>query len=229
MRSISRIFLGGCLAAAVWATPVVAEEGNKAAAKSCCPAMKASAKACCGKADCQKADCQKADFGVGCPAPSFGALDDTGAKWRSADYVGKKVLVVYFYPAAMTGGCTKQACAYRDDRQALADLGAEVVGVSGDTVEGQAIFKRAHNLNFTLLADPDGAVAKQFGVPVTEGSKTLTREVGGKEVALTRGATARRWTFVIDKTGKIAYKNTEVNAVQDSQEVLAVVRKLIAG
>ena len=161
-------------------------------------------------------------------APVFDAKDDRGKVWKSADHVGKKVLVVYFYPAAMTGGCTKQACSYRDDRQALLDLGAEVVGVSGDTVEGQAIFKKAHGLNFTLLADEDGAVARGFGVPVGEGS-SITRTVDDEEVILTRGVTAKRWTFVIGKDGKIAYKNREVKAAMDSEDILAVVKKLEEG
>src|SRR5712675_1728769 len=76
----------------------------------------------------------KVDLKVGDAAPSFSAKDDTGADWKSADHVGKKILVVYFYPASFTGGCTKQACAYRDDQKALNDAGAEVIGVSGDQV-----------------------------------------------------------------------------------------------
>src|SRR6266851_5268897 len=113
----------------------------------------------------------KVDLKVGDAAPSFSAKDDTGADWKSADHVGKKILVVYFYPASFTGGCTKQACAYRDNQKALNDAGAEVVGVSGDQVKNQEAFKKFHKLNFTLLADDKGEVGKAFGVATTPGEK----------------------------------------------------------
>ena len=76
---------------------------------------------------------------------------------------GKKVIVVYFYPADFTGGCTKEACAFRDEGKKLADKGIEVVGVSGDSAKNHEMFKKLHKLNFTLLADEDGSVAKAFG------------------------------------------------------------------
>src|SRR2546421_6451350 len=85
---------------------------------------------------------------VGDPAPTFEATDDQGQTWKSSDHVGKKILVVYFYPADMTGGCTKQACGFRDDMQKLAGEGVEVVGISGDTVENHKVFKEFHKLNF---------------------------------------------------------------------------------
>jgi peroxiredoxin Q/BCP len=107
----------------------------------------------------------------------------------------------------------------------LKESGVEVVGVSGDSVESQQIFKEVHDLNFTLLADEDGSVAKKFGVPLRAGG-TIKREVEGKEVALTRGVTPARWTFVIDRSGKIAMKNTKVNAAEDSKAVLKVVAGL---
>src|SRR5262245_35515516 len=72
---------------------------------------------------------------VGDPAPTFEATDDQGKPWKSSDHVGKKVLVIYFYPADLTGGCTKQACGFRDDMQKLTDKGVEVVGISGDSVK----------------------------------------------------------------------------------------------
>src|SRR6188508_735953 len=85
---------------------------------------------------------------VGDTAPSFQAKDDTGADWKSGDHVGKKILVVYFYPADFTGGCTKQACGFRDDMSKLAGKDVEVVGVSGDSVKTHERFKKEHNLNF---------------------------------------------------------------------------------
>lgn len=97
--------------------------------------------------------------------------------------------------------------------------------MSGDSVRGQGLFKKAHNLNFPLLADEDGAIARKFGVPLREGG-SIKEKVDGKEETLTRGVTAARWTFVIGKDGKIAHKNTKVNAAEDVKEVLAALEKL---
>src|SRR5262245_43489939 len=69
------------------------------------------------------------------PAPVFESTDDQGQPWKSADHVGKKIIVVYFYPGDLTGGCTKQACAFRDDMDKLTAKGVEIVGVSGDSVK----------------------------------------------------------------------------------------------
>ena len=102
---------------------------------------------------------------VGDKAPVFKATADDGSTWNLNDYKGKKYIVVYFYPAAMTGGCTKQACAYRDAQPAIESANAVVVGISGDNVEGLKIFKQAENLNFALLSDESGEIAGKFGVP----------------------------------------------------------------
>ena len=161
----------------------------------------------------------KVDLKVGDKAPDFEVSDDTGKTWKSSDHYGKKIVVVYFYPAAMTGGCTKQSCGFRDDAAKLAEKGVEVVGVSGDEVAGLQLFKKDSKLNFTLLADTDGAVAKKFGVPLSKGGE-IKRTVDGEEFTLKRGVTAARWTFVIDKDGKIAQKNTKVNAGEDSKNIL---------
>ena len=164
-----------------------------------------------------------AQVAVGDKAPAFTAKTDEGSIWKLDDYIGKKNVVVYFYPAAMTGGCTKQACAYRDAQPAIESANAVVVGVSGDNPEGLKLFKKAENLNFTLLADEKGEIARMFGVPVKEGG-TITREVEGKSFDLTRGATASRWTFIIDKKGKIVYKNEQVDAAKDAEVVLAFLK-----
>lgn len=173
----------------------------------------------------QSSQAQESPLAVGDPAPVFEGPEVEGETWKSSDYVGEKVLVVYFYPAAMTGGCTKQACAFRDDRTKLLDLGAEVVGISGDNVEGLQVFKKAHRLNFPLVSDSEGKIAKTFGVPVKEGA-TFETEVDGKKVTLERGVTTARWTFIIDKDGKIAYVDTEVDAAGDSQNVLAALEEI---
>ncbi|RIK59256.1 peroxiredoxin, partial [candidate division KSB1 bacterium] len=83
---------------------------------------------------------------VGDAAPGFVANDQDGNLWKSTDYVGKGYLVVYFYPAAMTGGCTKQACSYRDQKKGLDDLHATIVGISGDPVRNLKYFQEAHQL-----------------------------------------------------------------------------------
>jgi len=104
---------------------------------------------------------------VGDPAPTFTATDQDGHLWKSSDWIGKKYLIVYFYPAAMTGGCTKQACAFRDDVDKLKLKDAVVVGVSGYAPEDLKVFQQTYELNFDLLADYNGMIAKAFGVPMT--------------------------------------------------------------
>jgi len=168
---------------------------------------------------------EKVSLNVGDKAPKFQAKDDTGKLWKSGDVVGKKWVVVYFYPADLTSGCTKQACGFRDDMNKLKDKGVEVVGVSGDSVRNHQLFKKVHELNFTLLADENGNVAKTFGVPTRKGG-VIKRLIDGKTETLKRGVTAQRWTFVINPDGKIAYKNTNVQAAKDSQHILNIVGKL---
>jgi peroxiredoxin Q/BCP len=102
----------------------------------------------------------------------------------------------------------------------------EVVGVSGDSVENHQVFKKFHKLDFTLLADENGAVAKKFGVPVDKGGEVKTKDIEGNDVVLKRGVTIKRWTFVIGKDGTIVHKDTDVKTDKDSQKVLEVVQKL---
>jgi peroxiredoxin Q/BCP len=166
-----------------------------------------------------------AEVKVGDPAPVFESTDDQGSAWKSADHVGKKILVVYFYPADLTGGCTKQACSYRDDMSKLTEKGVEVVGISGDSAKNHEVFKKVHKLNFTLLADEDGSVAKKFGVAVGKGGDFPTKDADGNPIVLKRGVTAQRWTFVINKDGKIIYKNTKVNPTQDSKQIMELIEK----
>lgn len=175
---------------------------------------------------CTQAADKKTDLKVGDAAPTFQAQDDQGKAWKSSDVLGKKILVVYFYPADMTGGCTKQACGFRDDMKKLEAKDVVVVGVSGDSVRNHQLFKKAEDLNFTLLADEEGKVANAFGVPFTKGKKSIKRTVDGKEETLTRGGTAKRWTFVVDRDGKIAMKNTQVKAAEDSKAILQKVEEL---
>lgn len=152
--------------------------------------------------------------------PNFSATDQDGNKWtlkknlKSADY-----LVIYFYPAAFTGGCTKQACSYRDQKGELMSVGARVVGVSGDKPETLGLFALENQLNFTLLSDESGEIADLLGVPQKEGA-TINREIKGKALDLVRGTTIQRWTFILDKKGVLIYKDSEVNASEDSNKVM---------
>jgi len=171
------------------------------------------------------AEDKKVDLKVGDQAPQFDATDDQGNGWKSTDHVGKKVLVVYFYPADLTGGCTKQACGFRDDAKELTEKGVEVVGISGDSVSNHQLFKKVHSLPFTLLADEEGVLAKKFGVPLKQGGVFNFKDADGQQHQLTRGVTASRWTFVIAKDGKILFKNTKVDAPKDSKAILALIEK----
>ncbi len=162
---------------------------------------------------------------VGQEVSPFSANDDSGNLWQLFDYLGQKNIVVYFYPAAMTGGCTKQACAYRDASVKLNDLDAVVVGVSGDSVNNLELFKKANGLNFVLLSDANGGIAKQFGVPSRKGG-SIEREVAGVMHTLTRGSTTSRWTFIIDKSGKVTYMDNAVNAAEDAENVVSELKKL---
>jgi thioredoxin-dependent peroxiredoxin len=160
---------------------------------------------------------------VGDNAPVFKAVADDGSTWDIQDFLGEKFIVVYFYPAAMTGGCTKQACSYRDHRDDLMAAGVEVVGVSGDRVESLRLFRQAENLNFTLLSDEKGDIARAFGVPVGDGG-SIKRTVGDTEHELVRDISTRRWTFIVGKNRKIIYKNDSVNAENDAEEVLNFIK-----
>jgi peroxiredoxin Q/BCP len=174
------------------------------------------------------------DLEVGAAVPAFEAYDDAGKTWKSADHVGKKVVVLYFYPGDFTPGCIVQARTFRDSMNKLTEQGIEVVGVSGDSARSHALFKKAWKLNFTLLADEKGELAKKFGVPVSKGAEVKVRgednkvikDDNGADLVIQRGVTAARWTFIIGTDGKIVYKNTKVNPAQDSKEVAAAVEKM---
>jgi len=182
-----------------------------------------------------RADDEKpVDLAVGADAPKFEATDDAGKAWKSADHVGKKVVVVYFYPGDFTPGCTAQARAFRDAMNKLTEQGVEVVGVSGDSYRTHELFKKAMKLNFTLLADDEGKLAKQFGVPVGKGAEVKARgedgkflkDTDGREIVVKRAVTAERWTFIIGTDGKVLYKNAKVNPNEDTKQVAAFVEKM---
>jgi thioredoxin-dependent peroxiredoxin len=133
------------------------------------------------------------------PAPSFTLQDADGKPVSLADYAGQKV-IVYVYPAAMTPGCTKQACDFRDSLQSLAAAGYAVLGLSPDKPEKLAKFRERDSVNFPLLSDPDKAVLTAYGA---FGEKKL---YGKTVVGVIRS------TFVVDEAGKIELAQYNVKA-----------------
>jgi peroxiredoxin Q/BCP len=136
---------------------------------------------------------------VGGAAPDFGLPDDKGNTVKLKDFRGRRV-IVYFYPAALTPGCTKQACDFRDNLKALDKSGLDVVGISPDKPEKLAKFRKEHKLNFPLLSDPDRSVLTAYGA---YGKKMMY----GKEVT-----GVIRSTFVVDPKGKLEHAAYAVKA-----------------
>ncbi|VEG56852.1 Peroxiredoxin [Mycolicibacterium aurum] len=136
---------------------------------------------------------------VGDTAPAFSLPDADGNTVTLADFKGRKV-IVYFYPAASTPGCTKEACDFRDNLAELGDAGLDVVGISPDKPEKLAKFRDAEHLTFPLLSDPDRKVLEAWGA---YGEKTMY----GKTV---NGVI--RSTFVVDEKGKIALAQYNIRA-----------------
>ncbi|OMH27668.1 peroxiredoxin [Tersicoccus phoenicis] len=140
-----------------------------------------------------------AQLAPGDAAPDFSLPDATGATVSLQDLAGKRV-VLYFYPAAFTPGCTAEACDFRDNLASLSGAGYTVLGVSGDPVEKLADFTREYALNFGLLSDEGGAVAQRYGA---WGEKTIQGE--------TRVGPLRS-TFVIGDDAAIVVADVNVNA-----------------
>ena len=104
---------------------------------------------------------------VGDKAPDFKLRDQNGKDVSLAGFRGKKAVVLYFYPKDETPGCTKEACSFRDSYEEFVKAGAEVIGVSGDSVNKHKSFAEHHRLPFTLLADDGNLLRKAYGVPAT--------------------------------------------------------------
>jgi peroxiredoxin Q/BCP len=149
---------------------------------------------------------------VGDSAPAFSLPDADGTTVKLSDFKGRKV-IVYFYPAASTPGCTKQACSFRDSLAELNHAGIDVVGISPDKPEKLAKFRDAEALTFPLLGDPDKKVLTAWG---TFGEKKMY----GKTV---QGVI--RSTFLVDEKGKIAVAQYNVKAANTA----AAIEKIIAG
>jgi len=148
-------------------------------------------------------------IGVGDKAPDFTLPSQSGEPVRLQDRIGQRVVVLYFYPKDETRGCTAEACAFRDSHEVFTDAGAEVIGVSSDSVDRHASFAGRHNLPFTLLSDAGGKVRKAYGVPAA------------------LGFIPGRVTYVIDRSGTVRHAfNSMTNIDGHVKDALAVVRQL---
>jgi len=136
---------------------------------------------------------------AGDKAPAFALTDDAGNTVRLSSLKGKRV-ILYFYPAALTPGCTKQACDFRDNLKALEKQGYVVVGISPDKPEKLAKFRDHDELTFTLLSDPDKSTMQAYG---TFGEKMM---YGKKVTGVIRS------TFIIGPTGKVEHAFLNVKA-----------------
>lgn len=141
-------------------------------------------------------------------APDFELQDDDGIVRRLTDFRGR-ALILYFYPADDTPGCTKEACNFRDDYSAYKKAGVTILGVSPDTVQSHAKFKAKYSLPFPLLADVGHAICSKYGVWGSK--KFMGREFDG----------VLRTTFLIDKEGKITRVFEGVRPAEHSAQVLA--------
>lgn len=143
---------------------------------------------------------QAETLAVGDKAPKLAATTDAGTTLKLGDvYKKNNYTLVWFYPKALTGGCTKQGCSLRDANAELKQKGVAVIGVSSDPVEKQKEFKTVNNFPFPLLADTDKKVIKAFGQAGT--------------------GMAKREAYLIDRQGKIVYKDQGVTA-QQAENVL---------
>jgi peroxiredoxin Q/BCP len=145
---------------------------------------------------------------VGDPVPAFSLRNQNDSIFNSTDYIGKGILVIYFYPKDESSGCTKEACSFRDNYKDFIQAGAMVIGVNSGTVESHRKFAQNHQLPFTLLSDPNNKVLKMFGV---------------KNKFIFTG----RETFVVDKSGKIVFTyDSFTNGSAHQREALSYIKSM---
>ncbi|MCK8141411.1 peroxiredoxin [Flavobacterium sp. I-SCBP12n] len=148
---------------------------------------------------------------VGDKIPHFTAKDANGVDFDSNSIVGKKPLVIYFYPKDNTPGCTTQACSFRDQYEDFKDLGAEVIGISSDSSASHQKFSSQYKLPFILLSDLDKKIRKSFGVP-----------------SGMFGLLPGRVTYVTDKDGIIQMIFDSMLAAKHIPKALAAIKKLVS-
>jgi peroxiredoxin Q/BCP len=146
---------------------------------------------------------------VGDKAPDFTLPSQMGDNVTLSEYFGKKNVVLYFYPKDETRGCTREACKFRDTYDVFTSLGAEVLGVSSDTLESHKSFATHHGLPFLLLSDVDGKVRELYSVPST------------------MGIIPGRVTYIIDKKGVVRHIfNSQFKPEQHIEEALKILKEL---
>jgi len=145
----------------------------------------------------------------GDPAPGFSLPDQNGKQLSLDDFLGKKAVVLFFYPADESPICTREACAFRDAYEDFTDAGAVVIGISSDSLENHQQFASHHRLPFHLLSDRDGSLRAAFGIPPT------------------LGLLPGRVTYVIDSEGVVRHLfSSQLSAARHVQEALATVREI---
>ncbi|MFH6969541.1 peroxiredoxin [Flavobacterium oncorhynchi] len=147
---------------------------------------------------------------IGDIVPNFTAKDNHGDIFESQSVLGRKPLVIYFYPKDNTPGCTTEACSFRDQYEDFATLGAEVIGISSDSVKSHHKFADKHQLPFILLSDQDKKLRHLFGV-----RNNLFGLLPG------------RVTYIIDRNGVVIYIFDSVNASKHIPKALEIIKELV--
>jgi len=147
---------------------------------------------------------------VGSKVPKFELLDQNGKIFNIDSVLGKKNLVIYFYPKDDSPGCTKQACSFRDQFEVFRDADAMIIGISEQSVESHLAFAKKHRLNYTLLSDNGNKIRKKFGVP-------------GSFLGVLPG----RVTYIVNKEGEVVYMfNSQLKAKKHVEESLRIIKDL---
>lgn len=147
---------------------------------------------------------------IGDKIPEFSLPDQNGMMTDMKNFIGQSNIVLFFYPKDDTPGCTREACSFRDHYENFADAGAEVFGISGQSVESHKNFAEKHNLNYSILSDEGNVVRRIFGVP-----------------ANLFGLVPGRVTYVADKSGKVIYIfNSQANVKEHVDKALQVLGKV---
>jgi peroxiredoxin Q/BCP len=147
---------------------------------------------------------------IGSSIPTFTLPDQNGNMFDINSVLGKKNLVIFFYPKDDSPGCTKEACSFRDQLEAFNKADAVIIGISGQSVESHKEFAEKRKLNFTLLSDDGNKIRKQFGVPTN-----------------LMGLLPGRVTYIVDKTGKVIFIfNSQTKAAEHVDEALRILNGL---
>lgn len=144
-------------------------------------------------------------------APLFEFINQHGKKLHLSDFIGQKIIVLYFYPKDFTPGCTAQACGFRDEYEEFVEHGAEVIGISGDSNDSHAQFSTRFSLPFHLATDVDGSIRRMYDVPTGF-----------------FGVLFSRITYIIDLNGNIAWAyKSNLAPKSHVPEALKVIKSIV--